>query len=481
MPPQSSNVPEAFEQQVHEALTLWNKDASYGSPLAQLTLVKQEMAGASGDLRLATNRVLLAALTTLEAAREADAALLRKRFLDDKPAFLVANELNIAEPTLYRKQRTAIGRFASTLYAMELATRDQRALDLERRAPVAGPDELVGVAEHVDRLSDALLTTAAPWLISVEGIGGIGKTAIAYQVARRLVVDMAAFSGFAWVSAQQQSFHPGGFILPVDGPALTVAGLVEALVDQLLPAGALSMPFSLEQASHRLESRLKEAACLVVIDNLETLADVESLLPALRRLAGPSKFLLTSRQSLHREPDVYAFPLPGLSLPDALQLVRSEARTRNLQSVTTASDNELHPIFDTVGGNPLALKLVVGQLFLLDLDQVLDNLRAARGCKADDLYRYIFLDAWRKLDEDAQEVLINMPLFAQSGADFASIEQVSEVTGSRLLDALERLVMLSLVNVGGGLQAHRYSIHRLTETFLLTDIIGWQGGGWGDA
>ncbi|HRX02798.1 MAG TPA: hypothetical protein P5148_06600, partial [Anaerolineae bacterium] len=79
-----------------------------------------------------------------------------------------------------------------------------------------------------------------------------------------------------------------------------------------------------------------------------------------------------------------------------------------------------------------------------------------------------------------QEVLINMPLFAQNGADFASIERVSDVKGAALLDALDRLVMLSLVNVGGGLQAHRYSIHRLTETFLLTDIIGWQGGGWGD-
>ncbi|MCB0228645.1 MAG: hypothetical protein KDH90_05865, partial [Anaerolineae bacterium] len=189
---------------------------------------------------------------------------------------------------------------------------------------------------------------------------------------------------------------------------------------------------------------------------------------------------LTSRHSLHDEPDVYSYQVPGLVEPDALQMVRNEARLRRLDQVTDAGDDELHPIFETVGGNPLALKLVVGQLFVLDLDQVLDNLRAARGRKAGDLYRYIFQDAWRKLDEDAQEVLINMPLFAQNGADFASIERVSDVKGAALLDALDRLVMLSLVNVGGGLQARRYSIHRLTETFLLTDIIGWQGGGWGD-
>ena len=474
-------MPDDFQQHVHDALALWHKDASHGSPLDGLTLVKHEMAGAGGNVRLATNRVLLAALVVLETTREPDAALLRRRFLDDKPAYTVANELNIAAPTLFRKQKQAITHLAETLYALELATRDQRTVDLERHAPTAGHDQLVGVAGHIDHLGDVLLAPAAPWLVSVEGIGGIGKTSIAYQLARRLVVELAAFSGFAWVSAQQQAFHPGGFIQPLDAPALTAADLVEALVVQLLPAGALPVPFSVEQASNRLAARLGQSACLVVLDNLETLADVEALLPTLRRLAGPSKFLLTSRRSLHAESDVYCYPLPGLAEPDALQLVRNEARLRNLAEVMAADDDALRPIFATVGGNPLALKLVVGQLYLLDLDQVLDNLRAARGRKADDLYRYIFLDAWRKLDEDAQEVLINMPLFAQSGADFASIERVSEVTGSRLLDALERLVMLSLVNVGGGLQARRYSIHRLTETFLLTDIIGWQGGGWGDA
>ena len=474
-------MPPDFDKDVHTALTLWHKDASYGSPLEHLTVVKQEMLGADVSTRLATNRVLLAGLTALAAIREADAALLRKRFLDDKPAYTVANELNIAQPTLFRKQKRAISLLADILHAAELAARAQRSVDLESHGPVAGHDQLVGVAGHIDHLSEVLLAPAAPWHVSVEGIGGIGKTAIAYQLARRLVVEKAAFSGFAWVSAQQQAFHPGGFIQSMDGPALTVADLVELLVLQLLPAGVLPVSFSTEQASNILAARLAQTACLVVLDNLETLADVAALLPTLRRLASPTKFLLTSRQSLQRESDVYCYPLPGLAEADALQLVRNEARLRNLSQVMAADDGALRPIFETVGGNPLALKLVVGQLFLLELDQVLDNLRAARGRKADDLYRYIFLDAWRKLDEDAQEVLINMPLFAQSGADFASIEQVSDVKGSRLQDSLERLAILSLVNVGGGLQARRYSIHRLTETFLLTDIIGWSGSGWSDA
>lgn len=468
------SLPPDFQQNVHDALTLWHKDSSFGSPLDYLSAVQQAMTDPHTTLRLATNRVLLAALTTLETDREADAALLRRRFLDDKPAFAVANELNMAEPTLFRRQRQAIRRLAEILYAADSASRSQRAALMERRAPAAGQGILVGIDPHVGHLSHVLASGGPPWLVSIDGIGGIGKTTLALQVARRLVVDEGAFTDLAWVSAQQQTFHPGGFIQPVAGPALTVAGLIEGLAAQLLPAGALPIPFSAKEALGRLQARLHETPCLVVIDNLETLVDAATLLPALRQLAGPTRFLLTSRATLRVEPDVYCHSVPELSEADTLRLLRIEARLRNLQSVATAQDDELRPIFDTVGGNPLALKLVAGQLYLLPLSQVLDNLRAARGRKADELYRFIYQDAWHKLDADCQEVLLTMPLFAQNGADFAALERVSEVTGDRLLEVLERLANLSLVIIGGDLHARRFSVHRLTETFLLNDVIGWR-------
>ena len=45
------------------------------------------------------------------------------------------------------------------------------------------------------------------------------------------------------------------------------------------------------------------------------------------------------------------------------------------------------------GGNPLALHLVTGQLYLLALPQVIENLREARGKRAEELYRFIYWDA----------------------------------------------------------------------------------------
>ena len=68
-----------------------------------------------------------------------------------------------------------------------------------------------------------------------------------------------------------------------------------------------------------------------------------------------------------------------------------------------------------------------------------------------------------------------MPLFAGDGADLAAISRVSDLSHDPLVQALEHLVKLSLVNVAGDLHHRRYSIHRLTETFLLREVIKWQG------
>ena len=134
-----------------------------------------------------------------------------------------------------------------------------------------------------------------------------------------------------------------------------------------------------------LEGRLHHAPHLIVVDNLETVADVETLLPALARLANPSKFLLTSRDAFSGQAEIYHFPVPELAEADATALIRAEARLRNLRHVTEASDADLRPLVDTVGGNPLALRLVTGQLYLFALPQVIENLReacAANGPKS---------------------------------------------------------------------------------------------------
>jgi hypothetical protein len=217
---------------------------------------------------------------------------------------------------------------------------------------------------------------------------------------------------------------------------------------------------------------LKQVPSLVVVDNLETLADYETLLPTLLKLANPTKFLLTSRHSLRTHPDIFSWTLAELSLTDTLRLLRQEAETRGLTEAAQAPAEQLQSIHRVVGGNPLALKLVVGQMSILSLAQVLENLKQAQGQNIDQLYTYIYWQAWHMLDAPSQHAFLMMPL-ANDGP-LAQLEAVTQLNPAELSRALQQLVALSLVQVKGTLAERRYTLHRLTETFLLNEAIKWK-------
>lgn len=229
-----------------------------------------------------------------------------------------------------------------------------------------------------------------------------------------------------------------------------------------------------KQAFNALKKHLKERAHLIVIDNLETLTDIESLLPTLARLANPTKFLLTSRQALYGEPDVYHFTVPGLSQTDALQLIRQEALKRNLLYLIEADNEALVPIYETVGGNPLALRLIVGQSSMQPLDIILSDLTLARGETVENLYTYIYRRAWDNLDEVTRQAFLYMPLVSEFGADFHYLEATTGLAPSDLRRALNLLVILRLVDFRGQLGKRVYTIHNLTRTFLQEQVIKWQ-------
>jgi len=224
-----------------------------------------------------------------------------------------------------------------------------------------------------------------------------------------------------------------------------------------------------------LANQIKSQPHVIVIDNLETVEDTESLLPTLRKLSNPTKFVLTSRHSLYTETGIYHFPIPELSAENALRLMRYEAQLSNLPQVEKADDAALLPIWTKVGGNPLALRLVIGQMHVHGLNVVLTDLTSARGVKAENFYTYIYRRAWDYLDETARNALLVMPMVTEEGGTLAYLSAVSGIDAHALNIALEQLVMLNLVDSRGNLHERYYTIHHLTRTFLHEQVAKWQG------
>jgi len=308
--------------------------------------------------------------------------------------------------------------------------------------------EFIGREKEMARVHEALASRA--FLVCIDGIGGIGKTALALEVAHACLNEKA-FEGVIWTTAKDRE--------------LTLSDVLDAVARTLDYPGVAQQPLAEKRESVR---RLLQARpYLLAVDNFETITD-DAVRDFLLELPEPSKALVTSREQKLRQ--AAAVSLRGLEPGEALQLIRSEGRKLGLAAVEQAEDRVLLRLYQATGGAPLALKWAVGQI--KQRGQSLDTvLTALHEAKAEDVFEAMFARSWSLLTEEARRVLLVMPIFASS-ASRAAIEAASDVRHYALDEALGQLVQMSLVDASDELDEarRRYSVHPLTRAFALARL-----------
>jgi tetratricopeptide (TPR) repeat protein len=281
------------------------------------------------------------------------------------------------------------------------------------------------------------------YLVVIEGIGGIGKTALVLEVAHELW-EKEFYEAVVWITAKDRELDLNDildtFARTIDYPYIA----------QLPP----------EEKPTEAAKLMRAKKCLLLVDNFETIKD-EAVSEFLLSLPEPSKALITSRH--HALGEARTIPLKGMEQDEALVLMRAEGQRLGLESVQRAGDEILLRLYQATGGAPLAIKWAVGQIKQKgqSLDSVLDSLYGARGA----LFEFMFSRSWEMLSEDARRILMVMPIFATSASKEA-IEAASDVHTWDLDEGLGQLVEMSLVEVSGGLEEQqRYSVHPLVRAF----------------
>lgn len=467
-----TNQGSALEQQARLLQTLidWQTAKNDLTPLTSLRFYRQLY---QGDVSQSLTHMLERALAQLRLTHPEHAAVLHSRLLTDEKIDTALSRLHLSEATFHRKRKEGLPLLVAALLSLEQETVQTYRRQMLQRLEAPTYTHLIGAAPALSMLKTVLLTPDAPWLVAITGIGGIGKTTVADVLIRQLI-DEPRWQGIGWVTARPTFFNAGGRIALQPNPLLNAQGVLDALAAQLLGDRGQGAPLSHAETVAALERLLKADPHLIVIDNLESVVDLSNLLPLLRRLANPTKFLMTTRVALFGEPDLYHWGAPELSEVDALALVRNEASLRHIPVVGAATDEALQPIYATVGGNPLALKLVTSQLRIHALDVVLADLTGARTHSVEALYTYLYQRAWELLDEPAQDLLLAMPLVSEQGGRLDLLVTITELTTAELRTALDTLVALNLVEVRGDLQERRYTIHSLTRAFLHEQVLRWR-------
>lgn len=456
---------EQLHKDVHHALKHWHTvDDKTQDMLADLLLVqnkrRESKPQTSAARRLSTNQVLLEGLEQLERQQPQAAAILRRRFHDQQAIRAVSQQLQLSVDQVKHKQREALLELANILYAMEVAMRDATITRQKSQLEAKSYTQLFGVSALSDRLLALLTSEASPWVITLVGIGGIGKTSLA-QYTIRQAISCLYYEEVLWLKVANPARHSN----PLPEPDRTFQQLVNQLSKKLMPS--LPNDTSPSQRAQQLQQLFKNQRYLIVVDNLELKEDTSYLLSQLVTLATPSRFLLTSRTPPAHHAGSLNITLPELNDQDSITLLRHYAEEIGFGEAASASYEELLPIYEVVGGNPFALKQLINLAKIRPLATLLDALRKQPLLAGEAIYQHILKETWITLSDAAKSVLTIMTLAAEGGMDSEQILALSGLEHAQLWPVIDELIGRSLLEVRSGSVWDRfYGIHRLTELFI---------------
>lgn len=329
----------------------------------------------------------------------------------------------------------------------------QRTLSTDAPQRYALPVEPSTFVGREQELSELELVLKSGRLLTLTGPGGIGKTRLALEVARRLEAEYA--DGGVYVD-----------LAPVTDPAL---------VPQ-----AVALALGVREERNRpliqtVQGHLAARQLLFILDNCEHLLEASArLVDALARNCPELRLLATSREPMRINAE-RAWPVPPLRLDEACELFIERARAAHARMHLTAADNVvIAEICQKLDGMPLAIQLAAARVPALALPEIAarlsERLRVLSSGARLDSPRHRTLRAaidwsYSLLSDGERRLFEQLAVFA-GGWDLSAAEQVC-TSENHVLDVLANLVDKSLVVAERSATQMRYRFLETIREYAL--------------
>jgi predicted ATPase len=301
-------------------------------------------------------------------------------------------------------------------------------------------------------------------LVTLTGVGGVGKTRLATEVAGRLVDE---FPDGGWLFELAALTDPGA--LP-DAVA-AVMGIIQQ------PGKSVS-----ESVAAALEGRVR----LLVFDNCEHVLDAAAdLIEAILAASATTKIVATSREGLGNA-DERLWPVPSLdvsagvdSAAISLFIERAQAVSPRFSVTSPAEAAALLEICRRLDGIPLAIELAASRMAAMTAGEVRDRLDqrfrllvgSRRGLERHHTLRHAVAWSHDLLDDTEKALLDRCSVFA-GGFD---LESACAITGSdddfATLDLLDALVRKSLLVADRSAGRTRFSMLETIRQFAEEQLV----------
>ena len=314
------------------------------------------------------------------------------------------------------------------------------------------------IGRHAE-LADLQTALKAHRLVTLTGVGGVGKTRLALEVGAR----------------SAPAFPDGVFVIELaalSDPAAVPEAVAAALGITRQPG--MSLASSIATA---LEGRLR----LLIFDNCEHVLDAAAeIIDAILSCSSTVRILATSREGV-RVADEQLWPVPSLdtgldSSATTLFIERAAAVAPGI-SLTAAGDT-VAEICRRLDGIPLGIELAASRMQSMTVEEIRHRLDdrfrllvgSRRGLERHQTLRHAVQWSYDLLDESEKALLQRCSVFA-GGFDLAG---ACAVSGSRdeysTLDLLDALVRKSLLVVDRSTERTRFSMLETIRRFAEAQL-----------
>ncbi|MBN4006001.1 tetratricopeptide repeat protein [Nostoc sp. LPT] len=326
--------------------------------------------------------------------------------------------------------------------------------------------QFIGREADMKKLLERLSPDHGAHMITVHGIGGVGKTALVLEAAylclkasNKNSSDAPRFDAIIFTSAKQQELIPDSILRRQQGQH-NLRDIFREIANALDDPTIIQSPAN--DQFDRVRQSLSKQRTLLIVDNMETIEDRNEVIEFLYNLPICVKVVITSREQIALLP----IRLQNLPLDDGLQLIQQQAEEKAI----TINDEDSKRLYDHTDGIPLAIVYAIGQVSSgYSLNSVLDRLTSATS----DVARFCFEQSVQGIKgQPPHKLLMSLAIFLDSPIQ-AAVAEVAGLTAApdAVNNGLARLQQLCFVNLH--LKTKRFEMLSLTREYALAELAAY--------